>query len=1301
MTTPLRILFLLLFFSGRALAQVDYTIGTGTGTNTGTSYPTPYGDFFEGSRTQLVFRAAELTAAGMSAGIITAIKWNVTNTNGATAHESWELKIGTTTNNDANAWITGLTTVVSSTNYTPTTGVNVHTFSAPFFWNGTSNIVVETCHGEPTNATGTWFTSNASVPFTVMSYNASRTFRADNVGNACGNTGNSALSPTNRPNTIFTLVSTPCTAPPTPGTLTASVPSVCQSSPSPVTFKLTGHSMGISQTYQLQTSTTATGTYTNLGASSNTWVQTVTPTTTLFYRMAVTCGTSTTFSTPVLVQVNSVLTAGVYTINNTAPTAGTNYNNFTDAVYALKCGITGPVTFNVATGVYNEQIEIPSVSGTSATSRVLFQSAIGDANSVLLTFNGALSGTNHVLKLNGASFITFKAITISNTNATFGHAINMAGAAAKDSIVNCKVMGSTTVTTAADMATVYATNVTGADNVFYNNDISYGSQCISMSGNATTLPSGWVFERNTIVDAFNQLAFLQNMNNLKFRDNEMSITSLSGTQHCMFIDNADNALEITGNKMFAVTDGTRFGIFMTGCNGTATNRGLVWNNIIAAGSVGTTALFGIRVENSTFQRYYNNSVNVNSGTGGSAAFFTFNATLNNNEVKNNVFQNIGKGPAITVTEPTGSTTNSVDYNNISSYDTVIAQSTTPAAIYTKLSNWRIASGMDKNSISYDAGFMNATDLTPDVNNPSSWSLNGRGVHIAVNNKDITGGARVTTLANGVPDIGAYEFTPATIPPVAVAVPALPENGITQYFMFGQDTVAAIDWSGVSLIPATVTVRQYTGTIAPQVAPINSGSYMYFYTDIDVLASTYDFNARVYYKDPWLGSITNEGNIKMLKRFGTYPWIAYNGTGSTANTARNFISAPGLTSHGYFTGINDGNVFSSHISPSGKVVFCPGGSVTLRAEPMNSAYTYQWKMNGAPIPGAITSSYIATISAVYEVDVMNGNQLAATMPMEVYVVATPSTVVTPSGPTRFCAGGSVALNVATAAKTKYQWIRNGVDITGATSPVYNVTNAGSYTVKVTNTGCAGISLATNVSIGAPIVNLGRDTAFCQNSALILDAGNPGAQYIWNTGATTQTITVPGVTSGQYSVRVVAGPGCETVDDITLTVDPLPTVVGISYVSAGNSYKLSPSGDVNASSYLWIFGDGKTDTARELTYNYSYRPNSVRLVVFNACGSDTTEAHLALSVNDITGGKNAGVSVYPNPAQSMLNVAIEGEAMINDLVVLNNLGQVVYRAKADGAVKEQRINIGNLPNGHYILRVNTVDNNVFNKQFDVLR
>lgn len=57
-------------------------IGNGTVTNSGTDYPAPYGNWYWAARHQLLIRSSELTAAGLSAGPINSLAFDVASTNG-------------------------------------------------------------------------------------------------------------------------------------------------------------------------------------------------------------------------------------------------------------------------------------------------------------------------------------------------------------------------------------------------------------------------------------------------------------------------------------------------------------------------------------------------------------------------------------------------------------------------------------------------------------------------------------------------------------------------------------------------------------------------------------------------------------------------------------------------------------------------------------------------------------------------------------------------------------------------------------------------------------------------------------------------------------------------------------------------------------------------------------------------------------------------------------------------------------------------------------------------------------------
>jgi hypothetical protein len=774
-----------------------------------------------------------------------------------------------------------------------------------------------------------------------------------------------------------------------------------------------------------------------------------------------------------------------------------------------------------------------------------------------------------------------------------------------------------------------------------------------------------------------------------YTDHDNNVINLNtGTNACYNYMGAYSQYSAFNKNKITTSCGYGYGLYAY-----AANYSRFTNNAVNVTTSGASTTYGAYMYSLTSDTFVNNTIVV-GGTGSNNVTGAYVYYNSNNYLRNNVVATLNSSASVRALNlvGAGSNTNS-DYNNwYAAGGTHMAYSNTA---YT-LQAWRTTYGTEKNSLCYDPGFVGAGNLHPDPNNPASWSLNGRGEHISWNNTDLDGNSRVTTLAAGVPDIGAYEFVPNSVPPLATAIPAVPAVG-KQTFTFGQDTVAVIDWKVNSQIPNSVDVRQYTGTVPPSF-PSGVG-HMYFYTDVSAANSTYDFTADMYYDDPWRGTITTEGNIRMAKKLNPQAWQAYNSPLSSVDVTRNIIRA-GLTNMGYMTGIEDGSLFSAIITPQGSGIFCPGGSVVLNAN-TGIGYTYQWQFNYADIPGATASSYTATAAGDYTVKITNTSNVTATsLAYLVTIVAPPAAQVSASGPLTYCPGGNLTLNAATAANQSYQWYLNGNVIPAATQPTYQVNTHGNYSVMVKGIGCSSTSPVVAISEGPIQVNLGQDTSFCEGTPLILDAGYPGAKYLWSNGDTTQQITIYNkLQSGTYTVSVDAGPNCQGSDNISVVVNPLPSVLGISYVKNGNTYQFSPSGPIDVKSYLWLFSDNTTDTAKTATHTFVVPEFEVRLIVFNDCGTDT--AILALPTN--IGGTAAGdiqFTVYPNPASDYVTLSSNGDVKFSDVLIINAVGQVVYRGNAELKQKEE-VNVSSFANGHYMIRATTAAGMTISKPFNVVR
>ncbi|HTE32304.1 MAG TPA: right-handed parallel beta-helix repeat-containing protein, partial [Chryseolinea sp.] len=291
-----------------------------------------------------------------------------------------------------------------------------------------------------------------------------------------------------------------CTTPPLAGASSA-LPSSNICMETPVRLDLSGNSIGAAQRYQWEYSTTANGVYSPLGDPLYFPDTTILASTSLYYRAAVTCsGGAPVYSTPVLVSVNPAFLSGFYTIDNTQPTAGTNFHSFTEAISMLECGISGFVTFDVKAGTYTEQVKMHRIRGTSATSRVTFRAATGDPASVVLTYAPS-TALPYTLQLDSASYITYRDMTIQVTDTA--RAIEIANTASYDSILNCTINVMPFAGTASQMAGIYANGLRGTGNVIKGNTVTNGFAGIYINGStASARAIQNTIDSNTIKGAY-------------------------------------------------------------------------------------------------------------------------------------------------------------------------------------------------------------------------------------------------------------------------------------------------------------------------------------------------------------------------------------------------------------------------------------------------------------------------------------------------------------------------------------------------------------------------------------------------------------------------------------------------------------------------------------------------------------------------------------------------------------------------------------------------------------------------------
>jgi gliding motility-associated-like protein len=158
----------------------------------------------------------------------------------------------------------------------------------------------------------------------------------------------------------------------------------------------------------------------------------------------------------------------------------------------------------------------------------------------------------------------------------------------------------------------------------------------------------------------------------------------------------------------------------------------------------------------------------------------------------------------------------------------------------------------------------------------------------------------------------------------------------------------------------------------------------------------------------------------------------------------------------------------------------------------------------------------------------------------------------------CYGENVQISLPNTGGT-FNWNTSvGVNNVTSLNPTLNPLATTEYIVTYNGSCGSTVKDTFMVFVDTLIANLGEDITVCLEESLTLNIGNSGADYLWNTGETSQTISVSN--SGNYSVTVTNSNGCSDNDDITVTFEecgctnlPLaPTVNGTSGDTIYNFY-----------------------------------------------------------------------------------------------------------------------------------------------------
>jgi hypothetical protein len=359
--------------------------------------------------------------------------------------------------------------------------------------------------------------------------------------------------------------------------------------------------------------------------------------------------------------------------------------------------------------------------------------------------------------------------------------------------------------------------------------------------------------------------------------------------------------------------------------------------------------------------------------------------------------------------------------------------------------------------------------------------------------------------------------------------------------------------------------------------------------------------------------------------------------------------------------------------------CAGTAHTFTVAASGDNLNYNWLVNGSSFQSGPTASLSLSnintfMAGTFQVEVSNSCGTVTSNLVNLTVNDVPQITSQPQANTAVCPGNTLNLSVVASGGTvAYQWRKNGVNIPGATSSSFTISNvaagdAADYTVVVSNSCGSVTSNVANVTV-TPLTSIATQpvsASVCvgSNHTFNVLANGAGLNYQWFLNGSaiaggTQSSLIAS-TAGNYQVQVTGTCGSVTSQTVSLTLINGPSIVTqpqSTVVCAGQNGSLSVVADGTNLSYQW-FRDG---VALVGATNASYAINGMNagfvgayhVVVSGNCGLDVMSSTVNVSMN----AAPQYSSIPPSASYC------EGESVSLSAVILNNPTNVQWFANGN--------------------------------------
>lgn len=361
--------------------------------------------------------------------------------------------------------------------------------------------------------------------------------------------------------------------------------------------------------------------------------------------------------------------SGAYTIDSSQPASVSNYLSFAAAVDDLETyGLCGSVTFNVAPGIYKENIVLSNISGASSVNSITFD---GTDSSMVIVENS--NNSVATLILGKAEYITFTNLTIRQTNdeaaaVLFGPDANhniISNSVLKASETGLTDIDSRVLVFSGNTASTSESGGNASFNTIANNRLLYGNYGISLNADRETAMVNNKIINNQIDSVYNYGIHASYNDSLEIVGNTINANNGGSSADGINLSGGLNTI-LKGNYVHA----SDYGVYITHYNTlddrTKTRNVELINNMVISDSDDGLYLYyinGMDILHNTVRVFGSSpAVNIRSSS---------TRPIGNYDVRNNIFDG-GSELAIEVTE-VDTIFNAFDYNIYYSSGTNVAE----------------------------------------------------------------------------------------------------------------------------------------------------------------------------------------------------------------------------------------------------------------------------------------------------------------------------------------------------------------------------------------------------------------------------------------------------------------------------------------------------------------------------------------------------------------------------------------------------------------------------------------------------